>query len=139
MDKASGHCMCGAVRYTFDTKAVLWRGLCHCDSCRRACSAPVVAWFGVQKSGWHWQGAAPKRRQSSDCATRYFCPACGSQMAFETTKLPDEIHGLAPSLDDPAHFAPQAHFFHAEAMPWLHVTDDLPRYRDGGKTLEQQT
>jgi hypothetical protein len=136
MPSTSGRCLCGNVRYKFDPLALLWRGLCHCESCRRASSAPVVAWFGVRNSGWRWDGTAPQTYKSSDRAERYFCGRCGSPMGFRTDKLPDEIHGLAATLTDPADFAPQAHYFHAKALPWLHIDDDLPRYLDGGKTLE---
>ena len=138
MTCTSGRCLCGAVRYEFDADAVIWRGHCHCESCRRACSAPVVSWFGVANSGWRWAGQTPKRYQSSGWAERFFCPECGSQMAYRSSKLPDEIHGLAASLDDPADFAPGVHFFHSRALPWLHIADDLPRYLDGGKTLEER-
>lgn len=137
MTSTSGRCLCGAVRYKFDPETVIWRGYCHCESCRRACSAPVAAWFGVPHSGWRWVGTPPKSYKSSDWAERYFCIDCGSQMAYRSDKLPDEIHGLAATLDDPATFAPGAHFFHSKTLPWLHIDDDLPRYLDGGKTLEK--
>ena len=133
----SGHCLCGAVTYEFDAEAVIWQGHCHCESCRRACGAPIVSWFGVQKDVWRWTGTPPRQFNSSDWAERFFCADCGSQMAYRSTKLPDEIHGLAATLDDPAEFTPGAHFFHAQALPWLHCEDQLPRYVDGGKTLEQ--
>jgi len=131
MTSQSGRCLCGAIRYRLDPGDVLWRGYCHCESCRRACSAPVTAFFGVRKTGWRWIGS-PARYKSSDWATRFFCGTCGAQLAYVTDKLPDEIHGYAASLTDPAEFAPQAHFFHAEALPWLHIQDDLPRHDRGG-------
>jgi len=132
MATRSGRCLCGATRYEFDPDAVLWRGYCHCDSCRRACSSPVTAFFGVRASGWRWAAGPPARYKSSGWAERYFCPKCGAQLAYRTDKLPDEIHGYAASLDDPADFAPQAHFFHAEALPWHHIHDNLPRHEKGG-------
>ncbi len=131
MMSASGRCLCSAVRYKFDPDALLWAGYCHCESCRRACSAPVTAYFGVRVSAWRWFGE-PARFQSSPLAERYFCPGCGSQLAYRTQKLPDEIHGFAASLDDPATYVPKAHFFHAEALPWLHIDDDLKRHPRGG-------
>ncbi len=136
MTPASGRCLCGAVRYKFDPDAVLWQGHCHCESCRRACSAPVVSWFGVRQTGWRWSGKRPKQYQSSSWAERFFCPDCGSQVGYRSDKLPDEIHGLAATLDDPAAYVPGAHFFHAKRLSWLHVADDLPRFADGGKTPE---
>mgnify|MGYP002623984934 CR=1 FL=1 len=137
MRHGHGHCLCGAVRYKFDPKAVLWQGHCHCESCRRACAAPMTSYFGVRRTAWRWAGRTePKRLQSSSHAERFFCPDCGTQLAYRTTKLTDEIHGFAATLDDPLQFEPEAHFFHAERLAWLHLADDLPRYLDGGKTLE---
>ena len=138
MASGSGRCLCGAVQYKFDPDAVIWQGHCHCESCRRACAAPIVSWLGVRKSAWRWFGAKPKQFQSSTWATRYFCESCGSQIAYVSTKLPDEIHGLAATLDDPGSYAPQAHFFHSKALPWLHIKDRLPRYLDGGKTPDKE-
>ena len=132
----SGHCLCGAVTYAFDSEALIWQGHCHCESCRRATGAPMVSWFGVHKDSWRWTGATPTSYSSSSWAERWFCPTCGSPMAYRSDKLPDEIHGLAATLDNPADFEPGAHFFHRAALPWLHVQDDLPRYVDGGKTLD---
>ena len=137
MTTLSGRCLCGAMRFSFYPDAVIWRGYCHCESCRRACSAPVVGWFGVHKDSWRWVGQTPKRFASSAWAERFFCPDCGSQVGYRSSKLPDEFHGLAASLDDPSDFAPGAHFFHSKALPWLHIADDLPRYLDGGKTLDR--
>lgn len=137
MTEVTGRCLCGIVRYAFDADAVLWRGHCHCDSCRRATGAPLVTWFGVQKDGWRWTAVPPQSYQSSSWAERFFCANCGAAMGYRSDKLPDEFHGLAVSLDDPADFAPGAHFFTSHRLPWLHVADDLPRYLDGGKTLER--
>jgi len=53
-------------------------------------------------------------------------------LAYQTQKLPGGIHGFAASLDDPVDFAPQAHFYHAEALAWLLIQDDLPRHSKGG-------
>lgn len=58
-------------------------------------------------------------------------------MGYYSSKLPDEMHGLAATLDDPNWYEPTAHFFHKAALPWLHVKDDLPRFVDGGKTRDE--
>lgn len=58
-------------------------------------------------------------------------------MAYRTDKLPGEIHGYAATLTDHSDFAPEAHFFTAEQVAWLHLADDLPGYSDGGKTPEK--
>jgi len=131
-----GYCLCGAIRYEFDEVGVIWQGHCHCESCRRACGAPLVSWFGVDKTRWRWTGETPSSYRSSDWAERWFCPKCGTPMGYASDKLPDEMHGLASTLSNPDWFTPQAHYFHSKSLPWLHIDDDLPRYVDGGKTLD---
>jgi len=136
MAQWTGRCLCGDVTFAFDPGALIWQGHCHCKSCRRASGAAVVSWFGLHRDAWAWTGANPVAYQSSVHATRWHCGRCGNQMGYATTKLPDEMHGLAATLDDESLYAPQAHFYHAARLPWIHLGDALPRYVDGGKTLE---
>ena len=98
----SGHCLCGKIQYqvTGDPK---WTALCHCESCRRACSAPIVAWMGFDPKDVEWSGERTFYK-SSDIATRGFCNTCGTQMSFESTRWPGEIHLYAISLDDPQNY-----------------------------------
>jgi hypothetical protein len=76
-----------------------------------------VAWTGTRR--FH---------QSSAKATRAFCPECGTQMCFESTAWPGELHLYAASLDDPETYAPQLHCHVAEHLNWLTIDDDLPRF-----------
>ncbi len=123
----SGRCLCGACR--FDTQgAPKWTGYCHCDSCRRNCSAPVTAFFGVADGKWSWTGKEPATYQASDHATRYFCDTCGTPMAYRSTRYPNEIHFYAASLDDPRAFTPKNHFHYGERLTWMTLHDDLPKH-----------
>lgn len=121
-----GRCLCGSVRWESDGP-VLWAGHCHCNSCRRASSAPFTSFFGVPRASVGWTGVLV-RRETSAGVGRAFCPGCGSQMNFQSTRWPEETHLYAATLDDPAAFEPQAHFHWAERVPWITVTDDLPKY-----------
>ena len=120
----SGRCLCGAVRYQCET-APTWTALCHCESCRRACSAPVVAWMGFTANAVRWDGERDFY-QSSGIAKRGFCRTCGTQMSFESTRWPGELHLYAASLDEPQQYAPQLHCHVSERLTWLHTSDDLP-------------
>ncbi len=126
MAEISGRCLCGQVRYA-TTTSPLWTALCHCESCRRACSAPVVAWMGFAPADVQWHGTR-KFYQSSKIGTRGFCPECGSQMSFESTRWPGEIHLYAVSMDDPECYVPQLQCHHDERLGWLHLADDLPTF-----------
>lgn len=122
----TGGCLCGAVRYALAAPPK-WTALCHCESCRRAASAPVVAWMGFAPEQVAWTGQRTRYR-SSPIATRTFCPVCGSQMSFESTRWPGEIHLYGVSLDDPEAYVPDLHCYTDEHLSWLQVADDLPRH-----------
>ncbi len=122
----SGHCLCGAVRFTC-TAPPVWQVHCHCESCRRATSSPMTSFFAMPDGAWSWTGAAPQLYRSSAKGERYFCKVCGSQMGYRHASLPDEMHFYAASLDDPTLFTPTAHDFWPEHLPWLHLADHLPK------------
>ena len=57
-------------------------------------------------------------------------------MGYRSDKLPDEIHGLTANLNRQDELTPEVHYFTREALPWIHIADELPRYADGGRTPE---
>jgi len=57
-------------------------------------------------------------------------------MTYQFTGWPDETHLYAATLDDPTNFAPQAHFHYAERLPWIEITDDLPKYPGSSEQTE---
>ncbi len=126
MPELTGRCACGAV--TWRTPGpVLWAGHCHCESCRRASSAPVMSFFGVPRQAVIWTGEIAAR-PSSGTVNRGYCPACGAQLYIQATRWPDETHLYAATLDDPGQFEPRAHFHWDERVAWLTVDDDLPKF-----------
>ena len=122
----SGHCLCGATRFRC-TAAPLWQVHCHCESCRRATSSAFTSFFGVADGAWAWTGAALATYASSPGVWRDFCATCGAQMAYRSDRYPGEIHFYAALLDDPVTYAPTGHVHAAEMLPWLHLSDGLPR------------
>lgn len=121
-----GHCLCGKVRYEYEG-APNWQAHCHCESCRRNCSAAFTSYFGVTDGSWRWTGAEPSVYASSPGVERLFCPTCGTPMAYRSARWPGETHFYAASLDDPSIFRPQSHVNWAERVPWVHLADHLPR------------
>lgn len=122
-----GGCLCGAVQYELSAKPK-WTALCHCESCRRAASAPIVAWMGFSPDQVRWSGERAFFK-SSEIALRGFCAKCGSQMSFESTRWPGEIHLYGASLKNPEAYVPELHCHTGEHLDWLKIADDLPRYR----------
>lgn len=126
MTELSGRCLCGGVTWrTVGTP--FGAGFCHCESCRRASSAPVTTFFGLPRDSVLWHGLM-REYVASETVRRGFCPDCGTQLYFRSTNRPTETHLCAVTLDDPTQFVPQGHFHFAERLPWLDFADDLPKY-----------
>ncbi len=122
----TGRCLCGAVTYRCSA-VPLWQAHCHCASCRRATASPMTSFLGMADGAWAWTGARPATYQSSPGTWREFCPTCGTQMAYSTIHSPGERHFYAATLDDPTAFTPTGHDHAEEQLPWLHLSDGLPR------------
>ena len=122
-----GGCLCGAVRYRISGKP-LQGEYCHCSMCRRAAGAPVVAWMDILRSSLTWVKGQTTRYESSPGIFRGFCANCGSALTFDNVASPDKISLTIATLDDPAPFAPQAHIYADDQLPWLNLDDHLPRH-----------
>ena len=105
---------------------MLWQANCHCESCRRACSAPFTTFFGLRATAWRWTGKAPGVYRSSPGVERFFCRDCGSPMGYRTDDLPDEMHGYAASLNHPERATPDREDFLEERLPWVHPGNLTP-------------
>ncbi|MDD9978027.1 MAG: GFA family protein [Boseongicola sp.] len=135
MGELTGRCFCGAVTWSAPGP-VLWAGHCHCESCRRATSSPFTSFFGVTRNSVSWQGDLAEYLTSDGKVRRQFCPTCGCQMTYQANWWPDETHLYAASLDDPSSFEPQGHYHYAEKLPWVEITDDLPKYAASADTAD---
>jgi len=49
-------------------------------------------------------------------------------MAYRSETWQGETGFYAASLEDPTDFVPESHSFWAERLPWLRLSDDLPKY-----------
>ena len=122
-----GGCQCGSIRYRITGEPVL-AALCHCTMCRRAHAAPAVAWAMYAESQLTFLEAEPTIYESSPGARRGFCPRCGTQISFTADYIPGLVDITIGSLDDPARVPPTLHYWESRRLPWLHLTDELPRY-----------
>ena len=75
----------------------------------------------------HWK-VTLKTRSSSKVGTRGFCPECGSQLSFISSRWPGEVHLYAATLDDPSGYSPDLHCYTSEHLDWLNIEDYKPRY-----------
>lgn len=131
----TGRCLCGAVTFQ-TTGAPRFVGHCHCRSCRRNTGSAVATFVGVLSDQFRYTKGRPKDYGSSPGVTRSFCPDCGTPLTYQAEVYPNEVHIYVSTFDRPEDFSPQLHVFVAEALPWLHIEDDLPRYATTSRDAE---
>ena len=127
--RATGRCLCGAVRYEVrgPLRDVL---LCHCLECRRWHGT-----FGAYSSSRHEDFALLAGNalvwvdspESDNRARRGFCGACGSSLFWQARDLP-RIGIAAGTLDRPTGLRVAGHIYTHQAGDWDALPEDgLPR------------
>jgi hypothetical protein len=125
----TGGCQCGAVRYEVSDEPIVV-AVCHCTMCRRANSAPAVAWAMFAQDQVRFVSGAPKHYSSSPPARRGFCERCGTQISFTADYIPGLIDLTVGSFDEPARLAPTLHYWDSKRLPWVEFADRLPRHAE---------
>ncbi len=123
-----GGCLCGRVRYRAVSEPVTVNH-CHCEMCRRASGAAFVTWATFRAADVSWTKDKPASRRSSDFANRGFCLHCGGALTWQRDSDPTHIDIAVGSLDNPDAVRPKEHLWAESRVSWLHLHDDLPRYR----------
>ncbi|WP_299674112.1 GFA family protein [uncultured Roseobacter sp.] len=122
----TGRCYCGKVQLIADA---LPEGVsyCHCRDCRRLSGAPVAAFAGFVKGVISFDPDPGPPVTHTAGVTRWFCRACGSPLAATYDYLPGQTYVPLGLLDQAADLPPSLHSHATSRLPWLHITDDLPR------------
>ena len=133
--RATGRCLCGAVRYEVrgPLRDVL---VCHCEECRRfggylgAFSATRGEHLLVlDDTALRWAESP----QSDHDARRAFCGECGSSL-FWHAKGSERISISAGTLDRPTGLRLAAHIYTHQAGDYDELVDDgLPRDPEAGE------
>jgi len=126
-EQRAGGCLCGKLRYVA-RGAPLWVAHCHCRSCQRTSGAALVTYAGYKEEQFAFAAGAPASFHFSPGVTRRFCAACGTPLAYHSTRWPGEVHIFVCTLDAPATLAPTGHVHVAQSQPWLRLADGLPRF-----------
>jgi hypothetical protein len=113
----TGRCLCGAIRFEARGEPRFVSN-CHCDSCRRASSAPSVAWAGFKREQVAITGDTLTGYASSPGVIRSFCGRCGSPISFEGQRWAGETHLPVCAFDSPESMPPSTDHFEAEKLPW---------------------
>lgn len=112
--RATGGCLCGAVRFSIHgpMREVVY---CHCAMCRRASSHWVAYTACAPESLQVAEQRKLKWYKSSPGVRRGFCRECGSQLFWESARAA-HISVSAGSLDQPTGLRSGKHK-HLEYVP----------------------
>ncbi len=121
-----GGCLCGAVRYRLIPAGAIV-DYCHCEMCRRWSGAPVSAWAQVPTGQFQVTEGTVAGFASSPIATRHFCPICGTPL-YMSDPAGRSIGIMLGTLDKAEALVPTQHGWMSRHLPWLALSDDLPRW-----------
>ncbi len=130
MNKATGGCLCGAVRYEVHgpMRPVVY---CHCGQCRKtsghfvaasACEPEDLAL--IEDAGLRWYDSSPH-------AQRGFCAVCGGNLFWRPSDG-GHVSIMAGSVDPPTGVKAIAHIFVDSASDYHEIRDGLPQFADQG-------
>jgi hypothetical protein len=124
----TGGCQCGDVRYEVSGDA-LYHAVCHCDACRAASGAPMVAWYAVREEQFSLTAGSPAQFEGRPGAQRNFCPRCGTGLFYRNAEmLPGLVDIQSATFDDPGTAAPAIQVQCAEKLAWVDTLGNLPAF-----------
>jgi hypothetical protein len=123
----TGRCLCGSVRYQCGAP-VIPPCFCHCESCRRAAGAHVVAWATVPRGTFQVIAGVLRSYASSPPVLRQFCERCGTPITYWNQDSPDTIDVTVATLDSPDAVTPVDHIWMEDAVTWDSPQDGRPQF-----------
>ncbi len=121
---ASGHCLCGAVRYELDCEIRSVTN-CHCRYCRRAHGAAFATTALVPSSALRITAGEDSIARHGG---RYFCRVCGSRLFNRPEAYPAATALVVTSLADEPTLRPAAHMNVESKAPWYDILDGSPQF-----------
>ena len=130
MATITGGCLCGAVRYTAEADPTS-ATVCHCRDCQKFTGSVFAALVIVPKEALTLTGPVKTFTGvggSGKPILRHFCPECGSSIAEEPGSRPGMVILTVGTFDDPTIATPAREIFRDDAVPWVQVQGDIPRF-----------
>ncbi len=118
--KATGSCLCGAVKYTTSTDFE-FSGNCHCNTCKKATGGPFEVFAIIDEKSLHLtQGkGALVGYLISQKAKKHFCGTCGTPIFNQHKRAPGKLIVYVGSLDDPQCVTPAVNLHCENMLPWV--------------------
>jgi hypothetical protein len=127
MDRFTGGCMCGNVRFVASGHPYRV-GICHCLDCRKHHGALF------HTSAIFPQDAVTTEGKTSEYAGRHFCPCCGSSVFAHNA---DEIEINLGSFDAPDQMVPTYELWTIRRESWLPPFPVRRRYARDRETADR--
>ncbi len=137
--RATGGCLCGAVRYRVQGGPLRNVINCHCSQCQRThgnfaayAAAAIDAVTFIEERGLRWYA-------SSEAGRRGFCAECGASL-FWRKEGSGSISIAAGSIDQPSGLRTIGHIYAVDVPDYYAIGDDLRRFPGtSGGALEGDT
>jgi hypothetical protein len=132
MQRISGGCLCGAIRYSAETDPA-FTAVCHCKNCQKQTGTASSVIVGLPAGSLSISGPIKTFRDTGDSGKavyRRFCPACGSPIVTDVEVMPALTFLKAGTLDDTGWLKPAMEIYCDSAQPWVgHLADaqQLPK------------
>jgi hypothetical protein len=121
-----GSCFCGKIEIDAVGEP-FWISWDHDDDCRKAIGSPLTIWIGYRSDQVLYVNGAPKSYSKTPGIVRSFCGDCGTSISYEDQGLPSEVYISIGFMNDPARFEPEAHGYWEQRLPFVQMSDSLPR------------
>ncbi len=122
----TGHCLCGAVRFTIARDDLRQPSACHCSQCRRS-SGHIWGGTTAMNDELTIQGQEHlKWFRSSDFAERGFCTECGSSLFYRPIDS-DHVSVAIGCVDQPSGTTLKRHIFVKDKADYYEIGDGLPQ------------
>ena len=128
--KATGGCLCGAVRYEIDGDTI-FQGHCHCVDCQKVTGTGHISVVAVLSSALKVTGETTSFAVTADSGQpyiRHFCPRCGSVVYGEPTAMQGVNTVPAGTLDDTSLFVPEMVVYTKSRPAWDRIDSGLPEF-----------
>jgi hypothetical protein len=122
-----GGCLCGVVSYTAEADPTS-ATVCHCRDCQKFTGSAFAALVRMPKEAVTIQGTLKTFTSiggSGNPILRHFCP---SSIAEESGTRPESIILNVGTFDNPGVAKPGREIFRDDALPWLAVHGEIPRF-----------
>ena len=120
-------CPCGALTAVCEGEPVRI-SVCHCLQCQRRTGSAFSAQARFPAERVRLSGPSTTWARTGDSggkATYWFCPTCGSTVAYETEATPGLIAVPLGAFADPSFPPPRFSVWERRKHPWVEITAEV--------------